>query len=473
MQTDQKKSKLSFKTKLAYGLGNVAVMFAKQGPKKLCMPIYNIGLGVNAAWIGSLFAFMRIWDAVTDPLIGHISDNFSSRFGRRKPFIVIGALLTGIFFAALWLLPRGLSPVGYMAYLAVMCVLFYTALTIFSVPWYAMGYELTDDYDERTKLFAFPSFFSPISQIGVGWLYYLTQRSCFEDTIEGARYVGLATGLVVIIFGLIPVLFVKESSAHSDELLAQAQKKEKKKRGSFFVNLKESLSCKPFLVVSISVTLVLMASIMVGSLLFYINIYYVFGGDKSAASAMIGWYSTALYLSAALLVPFISKLAQRFGKKIVFQGALFWGVFVMIARWFLFTPEMPYLQLLDGLMYAFLDAAVFLLCQSMIADVCDYDEVQHGKRREGIFAAIYGWMFKTGMALGVLAAGLLLAWIGFDKKVIDPSPEALLSIRLYFCVVPAIAFLIAGLLCYLYPLSRKKMAEIQTELENRKEAKQA
>lgn len=464
MDTAGKTSKLSVKTKLAYGLGNVAVMVAKQAPKKLCMPIYNIGLGVNAAWIGTLFAFMRIWDAVTDPLIGHISDNFSSRYGRRKPFIVVGAILTGIFFAALWLLPRGMSPVGYMAYLTVMCILFYTALTIFSVPWYAMGYELTDDYDERTKLFAFPSFFSPLSQIGVAWLYFFVKMDCFRDTIEGVRYVGLITGALLIAFGLIPVLFVKESSARSDELLATNQAKEKKERGSFFKNLKESLSCKPFLIVSISVTLVLMASILVGGLLYYINIYYVFDGDQKAAAKMIGWYGTSVYLVAALIVPLVSKLAIRFGKKAVFQGALFWGVGVMIMRWFLFTPTMPYLQLLDGFMYAFLDASVFLLCQSMIADVCDYDEVQHGTRREGVFAAIYGWMFKSGMALGALAAGFLLAWIGFDKKVVDPSAEALFSIRIYFSVVPAIAFLIAGLICFMYPLSRKKMTEIQAQL---------
>ena len=251
-----RKAKLSVKTKIAYGLGNVSVMIAKQAPKKLCFPIYNLGFGVSTAWIGALFSLMRIWDAFTDPLIGHISDNWSGRFGRRKPFIVVGAVLTGFFFAALWFLPRGLAPVHSMIYLSVICLLFYTALTIFSVPWYAMGYELTDDYDERTRLFAYPSFFSPLSQIGVAWLYYLTQRSFFEDTIEGVRYVGIFTGIILILFGLIPVLFVKESSPHIAEVLAQRKDEPKKKKTGLIQNLKESLTCKPFIIVSMSVTLV-------------------------------------------------------------------------------------------------------------------------------------------------------------------------------------------------------------------------
>jgi glycoside/pentoside/hexuronide:cation symporter, GPH family len=459
------KTKLPLKEKIAYGLGNVAVMVAKQAPKRLCFPIYNIALGVNAAWIGALFSIMRIWDAVTDPLIGHLSDTYSSKYGRRKPFIFVGALLTGVFFALLWTLPRDLSAVGYMVYLSIMLILFYTSLTIFSVPWYAMGYELTDDYDERTKLFAFPSFFSPISQIGVAWLYYLTQRSFFDDTIEGVRYVGTAVGILMIGFGLIPVFFVKETSKVGRLKVGEVKKKPEKGGKSFLKNLRESLSCKPFLIISITISIVLMASAIVGSLHYYINIYYIFGGDTEKASTAIGWYWTTVYGVAALAVPLVSRLAVRFGKKAVFQGALFWGVFVMVARWFLYTPEAPYLQLLDAAMYALLDATIFMLCQAMIADVCDFDEAEHGKRREGTFAAVYGWMFKTGLALGAFAAGIILATIGFDKKVTNvPPPETLESLRFIYSAIPGVVFLIGALLFYLYPLSRKRMEEISKQL---------
>jgi GPH family glycoside/pentoside/hexuronide:cation symporter len=455
--------KIPLGTKLAYGLGNVAVMVAKQAPKRLSFPIYNIGLGVNAAWIGTLFSLMRIWDAFTDPLIGHLSDRCVSRFGRRKPFILIGAILTGIFFAAIWLLPRGLSPVGYMVYLSITLLLFYTALTIFSVPWYAMGYELTDDYDERTKLFAFPSFFSPISQIAVGWLYFLTQRTFFEDTVEGARWVGSITGLLLIVFGLIPVLFVKERQVADVRPTAT-----QKKKPGFFKSLGQTMTCKPFLMISLTISGILMASALVGSLHYYINIYYLYDGDSSAASTAIGWYWTAVYGVAAVLVPGISWLAVKFGKKVVFQYALFWGVLVMAARWFLYTPEMPYLQLLDGVMYAFLDATVFLLCQSMIADVCDYDELQHGTRREGAFAAVFGWMFKTGLALGAFVSGILLASIGFDKAITEmPSAETIETMRMIFATVPGVIFLIMFVVMFFYPLTKPRMLQIRSELEAR------
>ena len=455
---------LTFRTKLAYGLGNVAVMVAKQAPKRLCFPIYNIGLGVNAAWIGLLFSLTRLWDALTDPVIGHISDRFSSKYGRRKPFIAIGAVLTGLFFAMMWMIPRGLSSVGYITYLSIVVVLFYTALTIFSVPWYAMGYELTGDYDERTKLFAYPSFFSPIAQIGVAWLYFLTQRSFFDDTIEGARYVGAATGLLLIGFGLIPVFFVPRNSDNPVEI----RKSKAKNQAGFLSNLKESLSCKPFLMISFTISGVLMASAVVGSLHYYINIFYIYHGDKAAASTTIGWYWTAVYGVAALIVPVIAKLGVRFGKKRVFQVSLIWGVVVMACRWYLFTPDMPYLQLLDGVMYAFLDASLFLFCQSMIADVCDYDELKFGHRREGVFAAIYGWLFKTGLALGALAAGVILAKIGFDKKVeAIPPEETLRMMRMIYSLVPGIVFFLTAVMFSFYPLTKEKMLEVTRQLKER------
>jgi glycoside/pentoside/hexuronide:cation symporter, GPH family len=462
-------NRLSFITKLSYGLGNVSVMIAKQAPKRLCFPIYNLGLGVNAAWIGALFSVMRLWDAVTDPLVGYLSDNYTSRHGRRKPFIFLGAILTGITFALLWILPRDLSAVGYMVYLSIMLVLFYTALTLFSVPWYAMGYELTSDYDERTKLFAYPSFFSPVSQIGVAWLYYLTQRSFFEDTIEGVRYVGTFTGLLMIGFGLLPVFFVKEESTIGRRIVGTPAPKKTRPRTSFLVNLRQSLTCRPFLIISISITIVLMASAIVGSLHYYINIYYLFNGDQDAASAAIGWYWTTVYGVAALAVPVVSRLGVAFGKKAVFQASLFWGFLVMIARWFLYDPDHPYLQLVDGALYALMDASVFLLCQAMIADVCDYDELQHGQRREGVFAAVYGWMFKTGLALGALISGLVLARIGFDMKVVEvPSAETLETMRFIYSAVPAVVFLVAGCLYFFYPLSKDKMLEIASALKLRK-----
>ncbi|HKJ90839.1 MAG TPA: MFS transporter, partial [Oceanipulchritudo sp.] len=138
------------------------------------------------------------------------------------------------------------------------------------------------------------------------------------------------------------------------------------------------------------------------------------------------------------------------------------------ARWFLYTPEMPYLQLLDGVMYAMLDAAVFLLCQSMIADVCDYDELEHGTRREGAFAAVFGWMFKTGLALGAFVSGILLASIGFDKAIVEmPSPETIETMRIIFAAVPGTIFLIMFVVMFFYPLTKPRMLLIRQTLEER------
>src|SRR5512147_3246590 len=108
--------RLSLKTKLSYGLGNVAVMVGKQAPKQLSLPIYNVTLGVNAGYVGTVLALGRLVDAFTDPFVGYLSDGLATRWGRRRPFILFGAILAGLFFSALWLCPRGLTATGYLAW---------------------------------------------------------------------------------------------------------------------------------------------------------------------------------------------------------------------------------------------------------------------------------------------------------------------------------------------------------------------
>ena len=454
--------RLSLKTKVGYGLGNFACMVGKQAPKQLSMPIYNVALGVSPGSVGAVLATSRIWDAFIDPFVGHWSDRAQSRWGRRVPFIFWGSILSGLFFASMWLFPRGLSEGAYVAYFAATSFLFYFALTIFSVPWYALGYELATDYDERTRLMVFPTAIGPVAQIFVAWLYWFTQRDMFEDTIEGIRAVGIGAGVILMIFGILPALMVKE------RIVPDAPIKNRPKPPSLMAGMKAAALNRPFRSLTIAFTLILIGVSMVGGLGFYVNAYYLFGGDTKAASTLNGWAGTVTQVTTILCTPLAAKLACRFGKKEIFQAGILWSVFRMGMLWFLLDPAHPWLLLVNAFLFGVESAAIFMLCHAMIADVCDLDELEHGTRREGLFGAVYAWIFKTGIALSYGVSGYLLIGIGFDRSLGGAqSPETLHWMKIVYCVVPALAALAALWAMKNYSLNRARAEAVRAELSQR------
>jgi glycoside/pentoside/hexuronide:cation symporter, GPH family len=132
--------------KLAYGSGMISYGLMVNSYFQLVNPIFNIALGMNPAVIGMITAVSRLWDAVTDPVMGKISDNTRSRFGRRRPWILIGSLFTAVAFAAIWWFPRDYSNAFYISWLVVTTLMFYLGVTIFSVPYIALGMEMSPDY---------------------------------------------------------------------------------------------------------------------------------------------------------------------------------------------------------------------------------------------------------------------------------------------------------------------------------------
>jgi glycoside/pentoside/hexuronide:cation symporter, GPH family len=452
---------LSFGTKLGYGLGNVAVMVGKQAPKQLSLPIYNVTLGVNAGYVGTVLALGRLVDAFTDPFVGYLSDGSATRWGRRRPFIFMGCILAGLFFAALWLSPRGLSSTGYLICFIVASLLYYMALSLFCVPWYALGYELAPSYDERTRLMAFPSVLGPVGQIFVSWLFPLTQLAVFTDTIHGIRWVGSGAGLVLVVFGLIPVFLVRERFG---SISASAGKK--KPRQSLLTGLKSAVRNVPFVRLTVAVTTVLIGASMVGGLGFYVFVYYLYGGDKTAGSVLLAWHMTIQLVANMLLTPLLARLSVRFGKKEVFLAAIGWGCVRSALLWFLLNPAHPSLVLINAVLMGVDNVAIFMLCHAMIADVCDVDERDHGNRREGLFGALFSWVFKNGIALSYALSGFILVWIGYNPlKGAAQLPRTMESMKTFYSVVPAVFFLAALFVFWSYPISRRYAEEVRAELE--------
>ena len=169
--------------KIAYGVGVLPMNTSVNSIKKLSGPIFNITLGMHPFRVGNVLLAARIWDAITDPVMGWISDNTKSRWGRRRPYLFLGAILTAIGYALILNVPKGLSQDALYAYFFLASLGLYTCVTILQVSYNSLGFELSHNYHERTNIFAYRSFFQQISNILVSALSSIFVRSIFLATL--------------------------------------------------------------------------------------------------------------------------------------------------------------------------------------------------------------------------------------------------------------------------------------------------
>jgi GPH family glycoside/pentoside/hexuronide:cation symporter len=181
------------KTKLAYGAAGAVDNIAINLPGQLAAPIYSTGLGLSPALVSISILIFRSYDAVLDPLLGWISDNTRSRYGRRKPFIVAGAILLGLWFPVMWFAGRTWSHEALTLWLIGTGLIFYTFFSIWSMPYQCMLLEMTPDYHERTNISSYRAFFQTLAGLVLGWAWYFTKRLWIRrkfhySTTFGGRY---------------------------------------------------------------------------------------------------------------------------------------------------------------------------------------------------------------------------------------------------------------------------------------------
>ena len=454
--------KVSTGGKLAYGIGAIAENTMQNGINNMANPFFNVALGVSPALLGIATSVFRLWDAITDPLMGMLSDRTESRFGRRAPYIIGGAILAGLLFALMWWCPRGMSPAFYFAWFMMISILFYTAFTVFGVPYVALGYEMSPDYNDRTKIMSYRTWFASLSGVGLQWIFWLTQRSCFDDIVDGMRWIGIGVGIFMVIMGVTPGLFIKERKLTVAEI---TRNKETVKLSG----LLKVFEVKPFRCILWSLSWAILGMFLVITLGFYINVYYVFRGDLKAASVLIGASGTFYHICCMLSVPLIAWVSGKLGKKVSLLIFMFIAVIANLMKWWCFTPENPWLQLVSTGLIAPGMSAVWTLMASMTADVTDLDELENGTRREGSFGAFYGWTMKLGFAFCFLISGYILVWTGFDVALGGAQPErTLFLIRLLYTIVPAVGILIAMVIIMRFPINRQRAEEIRRQLEMKK-----
>lgn len=450
--------------------------------------VLNLGLGMDPAWVGLLGALPRLTDALTDPLMGYLSDHTRSRWGRRRPYILGGALAAGLIYIALWWgMPTSPLETTFAWFLGG-SVLFYLAYTTFATPWVALGYELTPDFHERTRLMGVQNFIGQLAYVVSPWfLWFMTQDLWFEDQLEGARWLALIVGLVVMALGVLPALFLRERFAVTrteDDTPPAAQlageppgAAEKPVAASGLgENLKDfgrglltTLRCRPFLLLGAATFLVFNGFILISSFQYYVIIYYVFGGDQQLGAEWAGYSGTLGAVSTFVVITLVTWLATRVGKRRAFFLAIGLSMLGYGLKWFCYNPEVPWLLLLPAPLMAFGLGGLFTLMGSMIADVVDLDELDTHERREGMYGSIFWWVVKLGMAAALAGGGFLLNWTGFDVELgAAQSDQTILWMRICDAFVPVVTSGLAIWAVWRYPITEASAGEVRAQLEARR-----
>lgn len=451
--------------KIAYGTGQISNIILALAIMNLAPFVLTVELGVSASLVGLAMGVTRLWDAFTDPLIGYISDNTRSRWGRRKPYLLVGAVSVGLCLALMWQIPRGWSEMAYFWYFLGMSMVFYLAYTIYATPFVALGFELTPDYHERTRLMGAMNFIGSLASIPMAWLFAVTQWDIFTDGVQGARVLAIVLGLAVIGLALVPILFLKDPTRERFAKRKDAAEAAAKPTLSFLAGLKTTVRNRSFRYLCFAMFAFFPGLILIQNFSSFLVIYYVYGGDKTASSVLLGWSGSLSGICSVLFVPLVTFMGTRLGKRRAFMICAGLALLGTLLKWFCYQASMPYLNLIPGPFIGIGFSALWVLMAAMLADVCDEDELQTGERREGTFSAVYWWIVKMGLSASLAVSGVLLKATGFNEKLGGVQPDATFFwMRVCDIVFPAAFIGISIYLIHKFPLTEARVYQIKEKL---------
>ncbi|MCB0532304.1 MAG: MFS transporter [Lewinellaceae bacterium] len=428
--------------------------------------------GMDPFLAGLLGGLPRIYDAISDPIMGYISDNTKSKWGRRRPYIFAGAILSGVLFAVLWQLnPENTQQYNFW-YFLIFSLIYLTGNTIFSTPLIGLGYEMTFDYNERTRLMGFSQTVSQIAWMIVPWFWVLIANpDLFETQAEGVHKLSVVVGAACLLLGILPALLCKEVDQ------TNLQNRDDITFKNLFKNLKSLVrnmvlisKNKPFMRLCGATFLVFNGFQMVASFSYFIIVFYLFNGQYADAGHWPAWFSTiSAFATAFLIIPVITWMSNKLGKRKAFIISTAISIVGYLLKWWGFSPENPWLMFVPVPLMAFGIGGLFTLMMSMTADVCDLDELNNGMpRKEGTFGAIYWWMVKLGQGLALVLGGLVLKVVGFDQNAATQTMDTITKLRIADILIPAFTAALAIWVMWNYDLTEEKAHEIKAELVQRR-----
>lgn len=456
--------------KVFYGTGQIANIILALAIVNLAPFVLTVELKVDAFLVGLAMGIPRLWDAFTDPVVGYMSDNTRSRWGRRKPYLLAGGIAVGICLALMWQLPRGWSEQAYFWFFLGMSMVFYLCYTVYATPFVALGYELTPDYHERTRLMGTMNFIGSLASIPMAWLFAITQWDGFTDGVQGARFLAVGLGIAVIGLAMIPVLFLK------DPTLRRYTKREHNRTTHagqpplrFMAGLRTTLKNRNFRLLCFATFTFFPGLILIQNFSSFLVIYYVYAGDSSAASILLGWSGSLAAFLGVAFIPLVTFMGTRLGKRKAYMLCAALALFGNLIKWWCYQPDMPYVNLIPGPFIGIGFSALWVLMASMMADVCDEDELHTGERREGTYSAIFWWIVKMGLSASLATSGLLLNFTGFHEDLgANQSDGTFFAMRVVDIIFPVTFIALSIFFIHKFPLTEQRAYQIKAELEARR-----
>lgn len=437
-------------TKIAYAVGGLA---NSVGPGTIVAFWYLFFLTdvaqLNPSLAGITVILGGAWDAVNDPLIGWLSDRTHTRWGRRRPYLLFGAVPYGIMFALMWIVPPIENQILLCFYFAVIYILFDTAVTVVSCPYNALVPELTLDYDERTSVTSYRAFVAIVTGLlaAVGFGLVLDSTSSMQIAFLG---MGISFGLIFI-----PTILVAFFGTHERKSF------QNQSPPSLWESLRFVVRNRPWRY-SLGMHILSWIPVNIASAVFVYYLIYWIKMRPGEASMVQG----VILASGALCMPLVLWMGRRWEKKTAYMVSIASWLLVMLSILLVPQGAKPLAYLVAILVGPGI-AAAHALPRAMSADTLDVDQLQSGLRQEGVYAGIEVFARKISVKVILATVGPILAWSGYVQNATTQSPTTLLAIRLLIAVVPSIILIMAIILAWKYPLSRKKHQDVQDQLRSR------
>jgi len=450
MKSDTSTGRLSVRTKLGFGVADLGgnLFFTAMGFWSLNYLTDTVAIPAAAA--GAAVMVGKLWDAVTDPMMGFISDRTRSRWGRRRPYLLFGSVPL---FLSMWFFfsnPHISSPVLSVLWATFALCLLNTAYTVVNIPYSSLTPELTQDYHERSSLNGYRFGFAVIGTIlGAGAV--LPIIGLFKTRDAGFSAVGALLGLVMAVTALITFFSVREPDHSKTPLPTEG----------FFETFLAVFKNKPYLNILATYALNLTAlNFVQGILVYYFK--YLYNNEGATTIAMI-----LLLVVAMLCIPVSVLVSKRIGKKRTYQISFFilatacMGIFFLghVLGMSFFLAMMVYAGVGIGFGY--------VAPWAMVPDTIEFDAVKTGKRKEGAFYGMWTFTSKVGTSLAIFLTGIILGIAKYSPNLAEQLPSAKMAIRLLVGPIPAAVFVASMILVQFYPLDEKAYAAIMAESKAR------
>ncbi|MES2174964.1 MAG: MFS transporter [Pseudomonadota bacterium] len=439
--------RLPLKVCLGFGVGSVGVAILLNTITTFFPVLMTTVLGQSAALAGLLLTVSKLYDVLADLLIGMASDRTQSRWGRRRPYLLAGAVIASFSFLMIFM-PPPLTDGWLTVYMGVALVIYSTGYSLFAVPYIAMAGEMTDGYHERTRLLSFRSFFAAIGQLigaagTAGLIEYMGGGS--------HGYAAMGAAAAAIIFTTMILTFAGTGGARRRDVPPRTHLP---KAGQ----IRSLLSNRPFtILMGAKITqYVAISTVATTKLLFFLNVLNI--GYVGLINATF-----AQYVVQAASVPVWAIISRRIGKKPAYLIAILM-LGAAYGSWIFATPGVSMVEIwIRGALQGMAAAGTTLISISMLPDVMEYDRRLTGNAREGVFSSIYAMLEKLSFAIGPGLVGLMLSLAGYvattKGALVTQSPATIAALYAGASGIPAILALVSFVIMLFYRLDEKMLGD--------------